>query len=269
MKNKAILINIMVICGLGLLMSNACGTAQSGKEQKETMENQTTYNNPEEIKELIIRMKSELETDNDWATDLIQEMEAKVSILPEGTDKAVLHSMLAEMYNQYLLQNRWVIDQRTAISRYTPDDIREWSTNLFEEKVKEHLTASLQPAGLLQSTPATTYEAIMEKGQSSSELRPALYDFLAGRATMIRPSKEIYDDWLAFRNSQENKKAALLVELASLEYSYTSDRSDTSLQTYQQALERLLQEYKDYDFSTDIRIALVNYSWHYAGHVAN
>jgi len=269
MKNNAILISILVICGLGLIMFNSCGAAQSKKEQKETMENQTTYNNPEEIKELIIRMKSELETDNDRFTDLIQEMEAKVSILPESTDRAVLHSMLAEMYNQYLQQNRWTINGRTAISGYAPDDIREWSANLFDEKIKEHLTASLQPAKLLQVTPTTYYEAILEKGKSSSELRPTLYDFLAQRATTIQPSKEIYNDWLTFRSGQENKKAALLVKLASLDYTYTSDRSDVSRQTYQQALEQLLKEYKDYDFSTDIRIALVSLLDNYTSYNTN
>lgn len=269
MKNKAIVIGTWVICGIVLILFNACGAAQSGKEQKETMENQITRNNPEEIKELIVRMKSELETDNDRFTDLIRETEAKVTLLPESGDRAVLHSMLAEMYHQYLQQNRWTINRRTAISGYAPDDIREWSANLFDEKIKEHLAASLQPAKQLQATPAAYYAAIIEKGKSSGELRPTLYDFLAGRATTIQPSKEIYDDWSTFRHGQENRKAALLVKLAALDYTYTSDHSERSRQTYQQALEQLLKENKDQDFSTDIRIALVNLLDNYTSYDTN
>ncbi|MDR2969519.1 MAG: alpha-2-macroglobulin [Tannerellaceae bacterium] len=268
MKKNATLIGIMAVCVLVLF--GACGAAQSKEEQKETTESPAAYqNNPEEIKELITGMKSALEVDNERFTDLMQEMETKVATLPESADRAVLHSMLAEMYHRYLQQNRWVINERTAISGYTPDDIREWSANLFEDKINEHLTASLQPAERLQTTPAAYYETIMEKGESSAELRPSLYDFLAGRATAIRPSKEIYADWLAFRKSLENKKAALMVELASLEYSYTSNRSDASGQAYRQALEELLKEYEEYDFSTDIRIVLVRLPDHYAGNDIN
>ncbi|MDF9829312.1 alpha-2-macroglobulin family protein [Parabacteroides sp. PF5-6] len=261
MKTKTTVRGIGIAFGLALIL-NACGAAHSPKEQKETMDNPISYTQPEEIKAFITRMKSELETDTDRFVDLIGEVESKVSGLPEGSDRAVLYSMLAEMYDQYLQQNRWQIGRRTAISGYTPTDIREWSTNLFEEKIEQHLAASLQPAGILQATPIAHYEVILEKGEPATALRPTLYDFLAGRATTIRPSEAIYTDWVNFRDGQDNREAALTVKLAALQYKYMSNRSDLARQTYQQALEELLKAYKDEAISTHIRLALVGILGH-------
>lgn len=258
MKIRAITMGVLLVCGITLISFSSCGIAHSSKENKEAMTNINSYNNPQGIKEMISRMKSELEVDNDRFPDLIKELETTIAQTPDGTDKAVLHSMTAEMYNRYFQLNRWQIGQRTALSGYEPDDIREWTQNLFEEKTKEHLNFSLQPAKPLQQTPVSYYEAILEKGESSTALRPTLYDFLAQRAITIQPSEDIYKEWLTFRKGEDNKKALLMVELDYLRYRYNSDRSEKARTTYQQALNELMKQYGAYDFSNEIRIAHVN-----------
>lgn len=254
---KVIVRSKWFIYAWGIILFSACGVSQAQHEQKESMENEVNLVKPDQIKEWILELKNALEKDTDLFVDKIGEMENRVSALPLSPDRAVMHSMLAEMYQTYLSNNRGNIYRRTAISGYVPEDIREWSTNLFEEKTREHLTASLQPARLLQATPTSHYAAIVETGASATELRPTLYDFLAGRATQIQPTTAIYADWLAFRKGENNGKAAVFVELDALRYTYQSDRSEQAQQTYKEALERLLDEYKEKDYSTDIRLALI------------
>ena len=107
-------------------------------------------NTPQLIKALISRMKEQLDVNDDDFPKLIKEVENYAAECKEPASTAVLHSMVAEMYNQYYTMNRWKINQRTDLAGYVPEDIREWTSNLFTNKIKEELTASLQPAKLLQ-----------------------------------------------------------------------------------------------------------------------
>ena len=59
--------------------------------------------------------------------------------------KAILHSLLAREYADYMRYNRQLLSGRTALDTdEAPADIREWSSNIFVTKVDEHNLASLQ-----------------------------------------------------------------------------------------------------------------------------
>jgi len=255
MKVRAIVGTMLAICCLGL-WAVSCKSSKSPKEQKAIMEAVQTQNTPELIKELITRMKGELETDNDRFPELIKEVETYADNCPDQASKAILLSMTAEMYKRYYEQNRWQINQRTAISGFIPEDIREWSGNLFTDKIKDQIRLSLQPAGVLQNTPVSNFQDILENGKDTNPLRPTLYDFLAQRAIQIQPDAETYEQWLAFRKGQDNKKAALLVELDYLKYTFNTNVNIQSRNTYEAALKELLRTYANEDFSTEIRIAM-------------
>lgn len=256
MKKRETVAGIFFICHLASMMLVACRTAPTQKENNR-MNAPISQNSPEKIREMIGRMKGELDKDPDRFPDLILELEQTLGQTTSDTDKAILHSMAAEMYNRYLQQTRWTISQRTAVSGYVPDDIREWSPNLFDEKIKEHLTLSLQPARLLQQTPVSLYEAMLEKESNPVVTTPTLYDFLIQRAIRIQPSDEFYQQWLSFRNTDNNRKATLLVELDYLKYNFQKGRGEAARKNYQQSLDSLLNTYHKEDFSTEIRIAQV------------
>ena len=60
-------------------------------------------------------------------------------------NKAILHSLLAREYADYMRGNRRLLSERTALDTdEAPTDIREWSNNLFVAKVDEHNLASLR-----------------------------------------------------------------------------------------------------------------------------
>lgn len=215
-------------------------------------------NTPQLIKALISRMKEQLEVNDDQFPALIKEVENYAAECKEPASAAVLHSMIAEMYNHYYNVNRWKIDQRTDLVGYVPEDIREWTANLFTQKIKEELTASLEPAKLLQETPVSDFNVILETGKNTSDIRPTLYDFLAFRALNIDPSAEIYQELIAYLNTQPDKKAVMLAELDYLRFKYTSDYSEKARKQYMAALDSLSAIYANKDYSVEIVEAKLN-----------
>ena len=91
------------------------------------------------IKNLILKMKEQMEVNDDQFPELIKEVENYTNSCADSASVAVLHSMLAEMYQNYYQRNQWTINQRTQLSGYIPEDIRVWTSNLFTDKIKEEI----------------------------------------------------------------------------------------------------------------------------------
>lgn len=255
MKIRAIVVSILVLLGISTLViySRAAQSTNDSRTVTQAVKNQNT---PLLIKALISKMKQKLEVDEDNFPTLIKEVEVYTAVCPDTASVAVLHSMLAEMYNRYYQQNRWKIKDRTDLAGFVPEDLSEWTDNLFTQKIKEELTASLQPAKLLQQTPVLQFKDILNLGKDSETLRPTLFDFLAFRALDIQPSAAIYQELIAFRNSQPNKKAALLDELDYQQYLY--DRSSESKARYEAALDSLMKIYGSEPYSAEICMSQLN-----------
>ena len=130
MKIKAIIVSALILCCISavIMYTNA---AQPKNESKMITEAIQGKNTPQLIKALISRMKEQLDVNDDDFPKLIKEVENYAAECKEPASTAVLHSMVAEMYNQYYTMNRWKINQRTDLAGYVPEDIREWTSNLF------------------------------------------------------------------------------------------------------------------------------------------
>ncbi|MCD7976432.1 MAG: hypothetical protein LUG51_04490 [Tannerellaceae bacterium] len=245
MKIRNIVTALLIICCISsvILYSRAAQPTTSKEMILKTIKN---ADSPQLIRELISHMKESLEKDTDHFPELIAEVDSFTTTVSDPATQAVLHSMLAQMYKNYYQSQGWIINQRTSIEGYIPDDLREWSANLFQAKIREELALSLQPEKVLQETPADRFQEIMEPGKDSPELRPTLYDFLAYRAIMIQPSPSVYEQLIQFRKTQPEKKALLLAELDYLEYAQ-EDRKKYELQ-----LDSLLQVYAGQDYSVEI-----------------
>lgn len=255
MKLRAFVVFALVVCGLTAIYALAGATRASG-EQPDLAQAIRSQNTPELIRALIARLKAQQEKNDDTFPQWIQEVEAYTATCPDSASVALLHSMTAEMYQTYYNQNQWKINQRTPLEGYVPKDIREWTANLFENKVHQELAASLRPAPLLQQTPISRYAALLTLGKDSETLRPTLFDFLAFRAIDIQPSDAWYEALLAFRRTQPNPKALLIDELDYLQFTYASRPNGTA--AYEAALDSLLARYADQPFSTEIQIARMN-----------
>lgn len=255
MKIRAFVVSTLIACGILSAIFYVKADRVSADE-KTIMEAIQAKDTPTLIRSLISRMKSQLEKDTDTFPELIGEVEKYAAASDDSVSVAVLHSMIAEMYQSYYTANRWNISSRTELRGYVPDDIREWTSKLFTEKIEQELSLSLQPAGALQQTPASRYDLILKKGKDTPSLRPTLYDFLAFRAIDIQPASQWYEELIAFRRTQPEKKALLMDELEYWQYKH-NNRSTTSAD-YRNALDSLYRIYEKEPFAAEIRIAEMN-----------
>ena len=138
-------------------------------------------NNAEAIKAFVYKMRFTLEREPDKAPALISEFEAFAAKSTDVAEKALLHSMTAELYAQHYQQNSWNISRRTNVAGFVPEDINEWTDNIYFEKISALLDASLQNIVVLQKTDALKFVLLLHAGADSRLLQPTLFDFLAYR----------------------------------------------------------------------------------------
>lgn len=139
-------------------------------------------NSPQVVKAIIHQGKYDLEIDADNDSLVFHKVNEMLVKSNDEVEKAVLHSMLAELYLNYYFSNRWIIDRRTAIIGFVPDDMKEWTKNIFFDRVVENVSASIEERDLLLKAKVEDYSAVVELGKDSRRFFPSLYDFLSLRA---------------------------------------------------------------------------------------
>ncbi|MDR1258828.1 MAG: alpha-2-macroglobulin [Tannerellaceae bacterium] len=238
MKKNAI---VAALCLAGIMTTVLCHAVATGQLDEQSR-----------LKTLIAEMKVALESDRDSFPALIARADALRGTVKDVAAVALLHSMSAELYHIYYLQNRPAIDRRTPVEGFVPQDIRLWTPNLFDRKIKEELAASLLQADLLQRTPASDFAQVLSPGKDSPSLRPTLYDFLAHRALEMQPSEKVYRDLLNFRRSRPGEaKAAMVAELDYLRYRYNLYEAEGQA-AYEAALDSLLDVSRGEDYSVEV-----------------
>lgn len=131
--------------------------------------------------------------------------------------KNILQSMQAEMFWQYLQNNRWKFYSRTKLADEKSKDISTWSLDKLHGKISSLYKSSLSNTSLLQQTKLDKFDPIIIKGENTRQLRPTLYDFLAHRALdyfvtdereLTKPAYEFtINDTMAFAPAAEFVKA--------------------------------------------------------------
>jgi len=127
--------------------------------------------------------------------------------------KNILQSMHAEMFWQYVQNNRWKFYNRTKLAEEKTKDITTWSIDKLYATITKLYKASLQNEAVLKSTKPDGLDAIIIKGENTRQLRPTLYDFLAHRALefftndendLIKPAYQFkIDDAAAFAKAAD------------------------------------------------------------------
>lgn len=255
MKVRAIILSALLLGGASAIALR--GVSRAGEEPYAVVVHALEAKDTSSlIKQLILQMKEKMEVDADQFPELIGEVSAYAASCEDSAAVALLHSMVAEMYQQYYQVNRWQIDQRTPLGAgYVPDDIRVWSANLFDARIREELERSLRPAELLQSTSARDYKELLTEGKDSPELRPTLYEFLAYRALEIRPDEKIYKGLIACQNKSGCTKSLLLTELDYIRYLYDKTPGEASRQEALRRYDELYRELAGQPYAAEILIA--------------
>jgi hypothetical protein len=248
------------------------------------------------IKATVYKMRITLEKEPDKAPEVIKDFETFTEKTTDKTDKALLNSMLAELYANYYQANQWNINERTEVHGTTPDDINEWTKNIFYDKISNLLDKSLHNKELLQKTDVQRYELLLEKGKDSEKLQPTLFDFLAQRKIDILESlegitdvensldeaeyylpavefvKQKFDE--EFQQSLENKilavyqqlivfhlidsqpDALIYIDLKRLDYVYSKSEDKKS---YLNALEAMEKNYRNFPAVVEVLADLASY----------
>ena len=247
--------------------------AQAGKEK----------NSVEVIKAMVYKMRFTLEKNPNEAPALIKDFEAFTLKSTDPAERALLHSMTAELYAQYYQKDQWTINNRTEITGLVPEDMKEWTKNIYFDKITKHLAASLENPSVLQKTDALKFSTLFIKGKDSRTLQPTLYDFLGNRKiailyqlTEMEDTKnqfskadyfsdanqliamrvdtaynqsienqviETYRKLLSYRLKSGNIPALLNLDLERLEYVHTNSTNEYSDSLYLAALIRLEKQY--------------------------
>jgi len=260
---------------------------------------QKEKNSEEVIKALVYKMRFTLEKDPDEAPVLITDFETYTNKSIDPSEKALLHSMTAELYILYYQSQAYIINQRTEVKGFVPDDMKEWTKNIFFDKISKHLSASLENDAVLQKTDALKYASLLEKGDDSRILQPTLFDFLANRRISIlqqirqatsnknpltdavffsesnefskfRPDTlfagsvenqiiETYQQLLAFRLNANNIPALLFADLQRLKYVKEHTEISNSDSLYLASLNRLEKQFSENEAVVEVMAEKANY----------
>ncbi|QJW92094.1 alpha-2-macroglobulin [Spirosoma taeanense] len=149
------------------------------------VEAKTARNYPQVAKAAMHRVIFRSYSDEDAYVELVRSLQADIQDTPEPA-KSVLQSVLADVYWQYFQQNRYKFYDRATIGQPSGNsneaDFRTWDAHRLIETITGTYLASIEQQALLQKTPISAYDALLDKGDPDARLlRPTLFDLLAHR----------------------------------------------------------------------------------------
>lgn len=236
---------------------------------------------PQMLKAYTWRMKyRESLTPDSFFVDL-KGMEQWAATADKPVERAVLHSLVAEMIANYAQMNRWEMRQRTNLEAgEVPAQLNEWSRNLFVDKVLEQTEAALKEAPLLIETSTRTYLPFVELGKASEYYHHDMYHLLASRsieelsrlqglgedARVNARIERIYQEMLDAYGKPGDVDARVLTTLDYLKWRKASDagfrpyRAPKGLigltqDPYLAGLNKLMAEYGSHDICAEVYLA--------------
>lgn len=140
-------------------------------------------NAPQMLKAYICREESQESLTPDSLYTNLKNMELWAQREKDSVNKAILHSLLARGYADFMLNNRRTLQNRTLLDvDEAPADIREWTASQFIAKIDEHNRASLQDSIRLLEVSARAYVPFVILEDGSRFYQHDMYHLLASRA---------------------------------------------------------------------------------------
>ncbi len=149
------------------------------------------------VKAIIYKNHLQSIDDNRNISQVIADLNYEIDSAPPRV-AALLKSMEAEELSRYLLENRYQMNNRTAIAADTSKVIASWTIQHMNQEIRSLYLSSIENPALLQKTPVDAFDPVLIRG-NAGELRPTLYDLLAWRALDYFRS----DDIVSTNNSED------------------------------------------------------------------
>lgn len=253
-------------------------------------------NSTELIKAQLYKMRFTLERQPDKSAEVISDFKTMTRKTASDADRALIQSMLAEMYSRFYFSNSWNINKRTSIGGTAPADLNEWTKVNFTDTIFSLLNKSLLNPDQLKNKNIEKYNSLLITDSTANNLYPTLFDLLAhrkinllselyfmeenknmpGNALLFAPAEEFiatkpdssamnfinfqttktYQDLLAFHQSDVDHKTFIYNDINRLKYMYEKTNNAT---LYLNALERLEKKYPASDATAEVLIAKAEY----------
>ena len=159
----------------------------------------------------------------------LKNMELWAQAEQNPVNKAILNSLLAQEYADYMRSNRSALLSRTTLEvDEAPADIREWSANLFIDRIDRYNRASLQDSARLLEISSREYVPFVVLEDGSRFYQHDMYHLLASRAIVTYGTlndfrvdslmnmriNDIYANMInAYRHHNDSEDAVLLCML--------------------------------------------------------
>jgi hypothetical protein len=223
-------------------------------------------NAPQQIRCIIERAKAKNYIEEGAFTKCLEEMKQFQQQTKDDVARSVATYMIGKLYLKYYHDDAYAINRRTNLGNYVPEDIMEWTSNIFIDKIREYSFAALSNEKL-KAVPATEYEALLQKGEDSRVYRPTLYDlFLTDLLwgedsysydeTKIISSEEkekLLRERAAFHANDKERDAYVQSKLSLMDFLYEGKKDRAPLVS---EMEAFLEETKKERASILVRIAL-------------
>ncbi|MCB0507369.1 MAG: alpha-2-macroglobulin, partial [Bacteroidetes bacterium] len=138
-------------------------------------------NNTQIVKALLHKYKYMMTLEEDAELKIVNGLKSEINT-STGAEKAILQSILAELYYQYYQENTWKFSDRTETDTKQSDDFRTWDLKTIFKEINAYYIASLEQKTLLQQTKLDAFTPILINQKRSTFYRPTLYELLAHRA---------------------------------------------------------------------------------------
>lgn len=230
-------------------------------------------NAPQLLKAIVCRNDYQDKLTPDSLLTNLKALEKWAGQEPDSTNKAILHSLLAEKYNVFLQQNLWTIKSRTELqSDDIPADIREWTASLFIDRIDQHLRTSLANEKQLMKISTKEYTPFIEQEEGSRFYGHDLYHLLMRRAI------HLYQQWNnlnidslqqaritglythaidLYAQQARSEDAVIFCTLDYLNYQRNQNRTEENI--YLQGLDALLSKYGSRAACGEVLIAKATY----------
>ena len=238
-------------------------------------------NAPQMLKAYMCREAYQQRLTPDSLYSNLEYMERWAQSEKNPVNKAILHSLLAREYADFMENNRSALLSRTSLDvEQIPADIRDWSANQFVGKIDEHNRASLQDSLGLLGISADKYVPFTVLEDGSRFYRHDMYHLLASRAistyedlsgfdvdSLMRSRIDaIYGDMInVYRHRAGSEDAVLLCSLNYWDWKVTGGigsepyptyrmRRQQAIKDYIQALNGLIREFGDREVCAEVYI---------------
>ncbi len=138
-------------------------------------------NDPQFLKAVLYKLRLESDYQEDYMVRSIDTLLLEIKPA-KGNIRAIMHSMLAEMYWAYYQSNRNNFLTRSQTIGFKQEDIHTWDARKIIAEVISHYRQSLENPASLQAVRLDDFDPILYVYDGSKNVRPTLYDFLAHRA---------------------------------------------------------------------------------------